>query len=356
MQPFIHSGLPGRVLFGSGTLCRLGDEVRRLECAHALVLCTSGHAQQGQALADSLGPLSAGVFAGAVMHTPVDATEQALASLRGSHADLLVSIGGGSAIGLGKALALRTNLPQICIPTTYAGSEVTPVVGQTLGGRKTTQRSPAVLPKTVIYDVDLTLSLPAAVSAASGFNSMAHAIEALYARDANPLTSLLATQSIARMAGALPVIARDIKDPEARSEALYAAWLGGTCLASVGMALHHRLCHVLGGMFDMPHAFTHAALLPHTVAYNAGASPAAMDAVREALATPLPAPRALHELGHSLGIAIPLRELGMPEAGVKQAADEVCANPCWNPCPLRRDPVRTLLRNAWRGHAPHEFD
>ena len=186
------------------------------------------------------------------MHTPVDATEKALAVVRERAADALVAVGGGSTTGLGKAIALRTDLPQIVLPTTYAGSEMTPILGETSGGAKTTQRSPKVLPEVVIYDVDLTLGLPPAVSATSGMNAIAHAVEALYAKDRNPVISMMAEEGISALARSLPRISADPHDREARSGALYGAWLCGTCLGAVGMALHHKLCHVLGGMFDLP--------------------------------------------------------------------------------------------------------
>src|SRR5262249_49398149 len=161
----------------------------------------------------------------------------------------------------------RTDLPQIVVPTTYAGSEMTPILGETAGGAKTTQKTLKVLPEVVIYDVELTLSLPVAISGVSGMNAIAHAIEALYAQDANPVIELMALEGIRALAGALPRIAEAPKDVEARSDALYGAWLCGVCLGSVGMALHHKLCHTLGGSFGLPHAETHTVVLPHATRY-----------------------------------------------------------------------------------------
>jgi alcohol dehydrogenase class IV len=182
-------------------------------------------------------------------------------------------VGGGSTTGLGKAIALATGLDQIVVPTTYAGSEMTPILGQTERGVKTTQRSPAILPEVVIYDVDLTLTLPPALTATSGLNAIAHAVEALYAQDRNPIVSLMAEEGIAALARSLPVLVDAASDLAARSDALYGAWLCGACLGAVGMALHHKLCHTLGGSFDLPHAETHAVVLPHAVAYNSAAAP-----------------------------------------------------------------------------------
>ena len=231
MESFVYEALPTRVVFGSGTIARIREEVERLGARRALVLSTPG---RGEGLANEVSSLlrdrSAGVHAGAVMHTPIDATEKALSVVRERAADALVAVGGGSTTGLGKALALRTDLPQVVVPTTYAGSEMTPILGETKDGAKTTQRTLKVLPEVVIYDVDLTLGLPAAISGTSGMNAMAHAVEALYAVDRNPVISLLAEDGIAALARALPRISEDPQDRVARSDALYGAWLCGTCL------------------------------------------------------------------------------------------------------------------------------
>lgn len=222
-------------------------------------------------MADRLDGLATGVFDEAAMHTPTDVTERGLARARDLGADCLVALAGGSTTGLGEAIALRTDLPQVVVPTAYAGSEATPIPGETEGGRKTTRRSPKVLPEVVVYDVDLTLTLPVGLPVTSGFNAVAHAVEALYAEEANPVISMLAEAGIVALARALPRIAAEPRDREARSDALHSAWTCGTCLGSVGMALHHKLCHVLGGRFDPPHAETHTVVPPHAVAYNAPA-------------------------------------------------------------------------------------
>lgn len=285
------------------------------------------------------------------MHTPTDVTARALDQLRSTETDCLVALGGGSAIGLGKALALRTGLPQIAIPTTYAGSEATPILGQTKDGVKTTQRTLDVLPEVIIYDVALTLSLPPALSATSGLNAIAHAVEALYARDSNPVISLLAEQGIAALARALPRIVANPGDTAARSDALYGAWACGTCLGAVGMSLHHKLCHTLGGTFDLPHAQTHAVVLPHAVAYNAGHAPEAMTRIARALGCK-DAAQGLYDLARSLGAPAGLRELGMPEQGLEQAATLAVAAPYWNPRSIEAASLGRLLRNAFHGCPP----
>jgi alcohol dehydrogenase class IV len=285
------------------------------------------------------------------MHTPVEVTEDALRVFSEIQADCVVSVGGGSTTGLGKAIALRTDAPQLVVPTTYAGSEVTPIIGETEGGAKRTRRTPKVLPEAVIYDVDLTLTLPPGLSAASGLNAMAHAVEALYAHDRNPITSLLAEEGLGALAASLPVIVGAPADRDARSEAQYGGWLCGMCLASTAMALHHKLCHVLGGSFDLPHAETHAVLLPHAVAYNAPAAPDAMARVARALGA-TDAAAGLCELASRLGAPAGLKAIGMRRDGIGKAVELALAEPYPNPRPLQRAAIRELLERAFDGAPP----
>ncbi|KRR07358.1 Maleylacetate reductase [Bradyrhizobium jicamae] len=348
---FTFESLPCRVVFGSGTLSAAKAEVERLGGKRALVLTTPQQETEGKKLGSSLGALYAGIFSGATMHTPVEVTDQAIAAMKACGADCVVSLGGGSTTGLGKALALRTGINQLCIPTTYAGSEMTPILGETRGGLKTTVRDPAVLPETVIYDVDLTLTLPASLAATSGINAIAHAVEALYARDTNPVTSMMAEDGIRALARALPAIAAEPADRTARSEALYGAWLCGVCLGTVGMALHHKLCHTLGGTFDLPHAETHTVVLPHALAYNASAAPDAMARIGRAIGA-VDAAQGLYELAARLNAKLALRDIGMPESGIDKAADLAVTNAYWNPRPLERNAIRDLIARAWSGEAP----
>jgi maleylacetate reductase len=348
MQDFVYQSAPMRVVFGAGTLRQLPDELSHLGVTRALVLATPRQKDLAAGIREMIGKSFAGVFTGAVMHTPVEVTEQAMETVRDVQADGLVAIGGGSTTGLGKAIALRTDLPQIVLPTSYSGSEMTPVVGQTSGGIKTTQSSPKILPETVIYDVDLTMTMPPKLSATSGINAIAHAVEALYARDRNPLISLMAQEGIRALAQALPTIFAQPNDKIARTGALYGAWLCGICLGAVGMALHHKLCHTLGGLFNLPHAETHTVILPHALAYNAPAAPDAMARICAALGASDPA-RGLHDLARKLGAPLSLREIGMPESGIDQAADLAVQNPYWNPRPIERAAIRELIARAWRG-------
>jgi alcohol dehydrogenase class IV len=352
MQSFVYEALPTRVVFGSGTLSQLKPEAELLGVRRVLVLSTPGRGEaQAREVGALLGDLAVGVHAGAVMHTPVEATEKALQVVKDLGADAVVAVGGGSTTGLSKAIALRTDLPQIVLPTTYAGSEMTPILGETKDGVKTTQRTPKVLPEVVIYDVDLTLGLPPAIAATSGMNAMAHAVEALYAKDRNPVISLMAEEGIRSLARALPRVVEDPRDRKARSDALYGAWLCGTCLGAVGMALHHKLCHVLGGSFDLPHAETHTIVLPHAVAYNASAAPEAMDRIAGALGA-TDAAQGLFALAERLGAKLALRDIGMPADGIEQAVKAAIASPYWNPRPIEEVGLRDLLTRAWNGDPP----
>lgn len=354
-MPFVYEALPTRVVFGSGTRSALPEEIARLGISRALILHGRSHEAVHQELKQALGDRYAGAFDGARMHTPVGVTESALRRVDELRVDGIVAVGGGSTTGLSKAIALRVDLPQVILPTTYAGSEMTPILGETRDGLKTTQRSLKVLPETVIYDVDLTMDLPAALSGVSGMNAIAHAVEALYAREANPVISALALQSVQALARALPVISAQPGDRQARTDALYGAWLAGICLGSVGMALHHKLCHTLGGSFDLPHAQTHALVLPHALAYNAPAVPQVMAQLCDALGVQRDAPAALQAINRAVGAPAGLAALGMPREAIARAVELALEHPYWNPRPLAREGLTQLISDAYDGAEPRAY-
>ncbi len=351
MTSFVYAANPARVVFGSGTLDRLPAEVRRLGRSRVMVVYDLAMGDAVDRAGAALGAALVARFDGVAMHTPVAVTEQALDVVGAREVDCLVSIGGGSATGLGKALSVRTGLPQIAVPSTYAGSEVTPVLGETEGDVKTTRSAPEILPETVLYDVDLTLGLPVPVSVTSGVNAMAHAVEALYSPDANPVTDELAVQAIMRLARALPRIVADPSDVDARSDALVGAWLAGTCLGVAGMGLHHKLCHTLGGSFGLPHAQVHTVVLPHAMAFNAPAAPEAMRRVAGALGV-RDAPTGMYDLIVSLGGPTSLREIGMAGDDVPAAAGLATSKQYPNPREVTTEDVQTLLRAAFDGGRP----
>lgn len=347
---FIYEPLPYRIIFGAGSITQTGDEVRRIG-KKALVLCTPEQRGDAERLTASLGELAVGIFDKAVMHVPVGTVASAVAFANSVEADCTVAIGGGTTTGLAKALSLRSALPSIAIPTTYAGSEVTTIWGLTEGGVKTTGRDLRVLPRAVIYDPDLTLSLPADMSVASGLNAIAHCMESLYAFDGNPIVSLMAEDGIRVLARCLPVIKANPTDKGARSDAFYGCWLAGTVLATTSVALHHKLCHTLGGAFDMPHAQTHTAVLPHAIAFNAPATPDAMERARRALGGKDPA-TALYDLAKGLGAEMALGKLGLPQDGISKVAELATLNPYPNPRPITQEGIAALLERAYAGLPP----
>jgi maleylacetate reductase len=350
VRPFVHFGNPATIVFGAGRSAETGDWIGQLGGTRALVLSTPGRREAAGAYADGLGGLAAGVFSGAAMHTPVEVTERALERAAACRADCTVALGGGSAIGLGKAIALRAGLPQIAIPTTYAGSEATPILGQTEGGKKTTLRDMRVLPRIVIYDPELTPGLPVGVSVASGLNAMAHAAEGLYAADRNPVSTLMAAEGLRAMKEALPRILKNPGDPDARAGALCGAWLCGSVLGAVGMALHHKLCHTLGGSFGLPHAETHAVILPHAIAFNEAAARSELEPAAALFGGATGA--GLRDFAALLGAPTALKDIGMKASDLDRAAVLATENPYPNPRPIDRSAIRGLLQDAWEGRRP----
>jgi maleylacetate reductase len=349
---FNFQSLLYRVVFRTGALAQLPEEVRKLG-SRALVLSTPEQTAIAQQAADALGSVAVGIFPRAAMHVPVDIAELARSTARELHADVCVAIGGGSTIGLGKAIALVSDIPIIAVPTTYAGSEMTQIWGITADGVKKTGKDSRVLPKTVIYDPALTLTLPAGLSGTSGINALAHCAEALYAQDGNPITSLLAEEGIRALATSLPFIYENTTDIDARSRALYGAWLAGICLGGAGVALHHKLCHTLGGVCNLPHAETHTIVLPHALAYNARAVPQALERIARALQS-TNAPQALVGLAKAVGAKTALKDLGMQERDIERVTEMALQDPYWNPEPITRSGVRLLISNAYWGCEPIE--
>jgi alcohol dehydrogenase class IV len=351
MDRFVYTASPARIVFGANSIDRLPAEIERLGATRALVLCTPNQRGQAQAIADRLPGRIAGIFDEAAMHVPIETARKARALASELKADCALAVGGGSTIGLGKAIALESGLPIIAVPTTYAGSEATPIYGITEAGLKKTGRDARVLPRVVIYDPGLTLSLPLELTVTSAINAMAHAAEGLYAHDGNPVISLMAEEGIRACAASLQPLRENPRDLPARSQALYGAWLCGTVLGAVSMGLHHKLCHTLGGTFDLPHAQVHTVVLPHALAYNAGAAPQALARIARALGA-ADAAMGFFELARTHGAAISLKAIGMPADGLEQAAGLAVSNQYPNPRPLEKAALRALLDRAWEGAPP----
>ena len=351
VNSFVYNALPSRVLFGTNTLERLPEEIARIGAHRALVLCTAGQRLAGESIVSRLGANAAGLFDRAVMHVPIEIAREAREYARAIGADCSIAIGGGSTIGLGKAIALESVSPILAIPTTYAGSEMTPIYGITESGVKKTGTDVRVLPKTVIYDPVLTLGLPVALSVTSGINAIAHAAEGLYSREGNPITMLMAEEGIRALVESLPLIYRHGNNITARANALYGAWLCGSVLGQGGMSLHHKLCHTLGGSFCLPHSETHTVILPHALAYNYQNAMPAMKRMARVMQCDHP-PSFMYAFAAANGAPTSLRQLGLRETDLARATDIAMENPYWSPRSLERGAIARLLRRAFEGEPP----
>jgi alcohol dehydrogenase class IV len=351
INDFIHEQLGTRVVFGPKSLTRLPEEVSRLSAERVLVIATRAMKSHADILVERLGSAVSARIDGVAQHVPAEAAKEAVLTAGNAAADLVVCIGGGSATGLAKAVAKGTGRPILAVPTTYAGSEMTPIWGLTEGRRKTTGRDPIVLPRVVVYDPELTLSLPTSTSAASGMNALAHAAEGLYAADASPLVRLIAEEASRVLTGSLPLVIKHPDDLRSRSDALFGAWLAGLTLGSVRMGIHHTICHVLGGTFGLPHAGTHSAVLPHAIAFNAPAAPEAMAALAQCLSTDDPA-GALWDLARRIGAPTALADLGFRREDTAAAATMVVEAGSPNPRPFATKEVHALLLSAQDGTRP----
>jgi maleylacetate reductase len=348
--PFVHEGVPVRVVFGVGARHRLADELDGLGLKKVVLIASASARAEADAMVAALDHRLTWRVDGVRQHVPAELAETVTADAIRVGADGIVSLGGGSATGLGKAVAL-SGLPLVAVPTTYSGSEMTPIWGITTGGRKETGRDLRVLPKTVLYDPELTYGLPPHITAASGMNAVAHCLEALWVAGASPLTEPIALDATRGLCASLPIAVAEPWDAKARGRALVAACQAGMALAGAGPGLHHKLCHVLGGRYDMPHAQTHAALLPHVVGFNEPALGSLAARMAVAVGTGR-ASTGVYDLAVGIGLTMALRELGMPEGAVEEVAAEVAAAPPANPRPVEETQLRALLRAAWEGDGP----
>jgi maleylacetate reductase len=343
VAPFTHDIPSQRVVFAPGAVARVADEAARLGMSRALVIATPGSgARLGQSLVDILGPRAAALHAQAVVHVPKAVADAGLAAARATQADGLVAAGGGAAIGLAKIIARDLALPILAVPTTYSGSEATPIWGMSEGERKFTGKDVAVLPRVIVYDPELTLALPAAVSAASAMNGIAHCVEGLWVADRTPYLMALATDATRRFGAHLPRVIADGNDREARGECLVAAWLAGVVLTA-GTALQHKLAHVLGGL-GLPHAETHAIILPHVTRFNLAAAPEARARLADALGGD--GADRLAQMLRGLPIPQRLADVGFDRGKTDFVANEIAKLAITAPRAVLADDVRTLLAAA----------
>lgn len=351
MEPFIYDALPGRVVFGDGAFERLPDELDRLAARRILLIADRSGRSWGDKLVAWIGDRIVGQIDDVRPHVPVEDAENARRLARSTRANAIVTIGGGSATGLGKAVALDVPIAILAVPTTYAGSEMTPIWGLTGGSRKETGRDPMVQPRTVVYDPVLTLSLPPSISGPSGMNALAHCAEALYAEGANPITSLMAEQGIRVLARGLPVVVADPGNLAGRGEVLAGAYLAGAAFAAAGSGLHHKICHVLGGAYDLPHAEMHSVVLPHVLVHIVPSEPAAIGRMAAALGSP-DVPGAIFDLGRAIGAPAGLGEIGMQAARLDEAARLVAKATAGTQLEISEQDVRALLDDAFAGRRP----
>lgn len=341
----VHRSLAARVLTGVGARHHVVDEVTRIGAERVLLVATRSASAAADELATELGGRLAARFDGPVVHTPVSVTAEAMELVAARSVDAVVAVGGGSAVGLGKAVSARTGVPQVAVPTTYAGSEVTPVLGETDEGVKTTRRDPALAPGTVVYDPELTIAMPAGLTLTSALNAVAHAVEALWAPDAVAVTDALATEAVGHLLDALPDALEAPGDIHARSRLQSGAWLAGLCLAGTTMGLHHQLAHALGGTFDLPHAELHALLLAHVMEHNLPHAPSAAERLASCVdGDPV---AVVARLAGSHDGPTRLRDLGVPRDGLAGIVERVVASPYPNPRPVDAASLGELLSRAW---------
>jgi maleylacetate reductase len=333
-----------RVVFGAGSLASLPAELDRRGFGKVMLLMTPGRAAQRAGLESLLGDRLAGVYAGARLHVPVEVVADAMAAIDRFQPESLLAFGGGSAVGLGKALAFETKVPLAAIATTYSGSEMTAVWGNSDGKMKRTFRDTEVAPQLVLYDPELTYDLSPAVSAASGMNAIAHCVEAEYAPEQGPVTSWFALGGLKHLAENLPIVVSNPSNADARSNALFGAHLAGRALDMTSMGLEHKLAHVMGGRFGLNHSEAHAALVPWVTAWNAPSAPEAMQRMADALGVQ-DAAQALIDLSHRIGIRS-LAELGFTAQGIPEAVELILGMKFPNPRPADASGVRWILERA----------
>ena len=354
MKPFTHLAMPGRVVHGAGRVSELADEIAMLGAERVMFCCTESRVPEVEILAATLGDRFAGICDAAKIFVPLTAVEPGRKMAEDLNADCLVSYGGGTAVGLAKAIALEKGQPIISIVTTFSGSETTALQG-IIGhdGVRTNHRDMRMLPRTLIYDPELMLDLPLDVSVASGFNSISHAVSSYLGKNANPVANMYSENGIRTMSAALVRLAQDPRDIEARSDAMHGAWLCGMTLMSSGTTIHHKIAHVLGGGFGLPHGPTHAVVLPHSTSYNRDEAPDAMAGIGRAFDVPPEhAPRALFDLLRKSGATESLKGLGLPEVALEEAADRIMIDRYFNLRDYDRGAIRALLQDAWEGRPP----
>jgi len=354
VSSFTHMGYPSRVILGAGVIKRLAEEVSRLNKTRVMFCCTKSRLPQAEKIADLLGDKTVGICSDAKIFVPMVAVEKGRAMAAELKADCLVSFGGGTAVGLAKSIALEFDIPIIAIPTTYSGSETTHIQGIIHhDGVRRNNYDLRMLPSVLIYDPELAVALPKDTSLASGLNAIAHSVSSFLGRNANPVTDMFAERGIGEMAAALVKIAQDPANIEARAQAFLGSWLCGSTVISAGTTLHHKMVHVLGGGWDLPHGPTHGIMLPHSTAYVRKVQPDPCRRISRALGNgEQDAPQALYGLLEACGVPCGLRDLGLDREVLNEATDKIMLDQYFCARPYERDEILSRLEEAWRGRPP----
>lgn len=350
MNPFTYDALSNRVVFGAGSRRTVREEAERLQAKRVLLIADEHDRERSDEIAGYLGELCVALFTDVVQHVPLAQATCVRELATEVGADATVTFGGGSATGYGKVIALSHHLPQLCIPTTYAGSEQTPIWGLTSGNEKQTGRDLAVLPKVVLYDPELTVALPVAIAGPSGMNALAHSVEGLYGAGANPISSVVAFESIRVLVEHLPRLVARPGDVDERSNVLYGAYLAGAVLAVTGPSLHHKICHVLGGLYGLDHGQMNAVVLPYALQFNAPAIPQLYERLSDLLNGD--ASTMIYDLATTLGVPQDLTSIGFPVDGVAVAAPLVAKAAEGNVRPIAMAQAAELLESCVSGQRP----
>lgn len=351
MHPFRHDVLPTRIDFGEGARHRVAGLLSAFGARRPLVVDGLPGVTASEEVTAALGGLVAGTVTGLTQYITPELVTRATEAYRAGGADSVVSVGGGSAIGVAKVLAVHHDAPLVAVPSTYSGSEATPIYSVVVDSAKQTRSDARACPRGIAYDPALTATLPARLAASSAFNALAHCIEGLYSPRADPFSRLYALEGARLVGEHLPLLSVEETAPQARAALLWASYLGGATIATAGIALHHKICHVLGASLDLPHADLNAVVLPYALAYNAPAVPEALVDLRRTWATedPVGHVRALARSAHApTGLA----ELGMRSTDVVAAAAAVVAATQANPRPVTEQGMQALLTAALHGDPP----
>ncbi len=353
MRAFSYVGNPCRVVFGPGKISSVSVEIDRLGAKRIMFCCTPGRKEQVTHLAQAFDDYNVKVCPIAKSIVSEDLVVEGRRAAKEFGADCLVTYGGGSALGLAKSIALEFDVPIIAIVTTYSGSETTEFQGMFEDGKRVLKRSKRMQPETIIYDPELSVDLPLDISIPSAINTMAHAVGSFTSENPNPVTSMFAEEGLRSMRNALPRIADNPRDVDARGDALYGSWLCGSTVNSSGVGFHHKVCHVLGGYFKLPHAITHTVILPHSTGYNREFVPDAMIRIARAFGNENgDAAGEIFDFLKQIGTPTALKDIGMSESDLDEAAKLITTDPYFSPRPVEYDPVRELLDDAWLGRRP----